>query len=202
MADDVKQVLFLLDTLKGQKKRKNKSTHNPARKSPTMYQIEQDLHPYFRNAYRMSVKYFYKIFNLIRKDLTKVVFNSCVTYKNQIDLELRLSMALCIFAGGSSIDLFGFHKVCRTTVYDSLWIIVDVINQCNELEFHFPTKEEQKICEGFKHKSGAGFDNVIGALDGMLVWTLKPSPESCSLLQIGEKIYTEYKKMIEPTGNV
>ena len=144
MADDVKQVLFLLDTLKGQKKRKNKSTHNPKRKSPTMIQIEQDLHPYFRNVYRMSVKSFYKLFNLIRKDLTKAVFNSSVTYKNQIDLELRLSMALRIFAGGSSIDVFGFHKVCRTTVYDSLWLIVDVINQCNELEFHFPTKEEQK----------------------------------------------------------
>ena len=28
----------------------------------------------------------------------------------------------------------------------------------------------------------------------MLVWTLKPSTESCALLQIGEKNYTEYKK--------
>ena len=101
--------------------------------------------------------------------------------------------------GGSPIDVLQSHDVSKSSVYESLWMVVDVINKYKSLEFHFPTKEEQTlICEGFKKKSNSGFDNVIGALDGMLVWIQKPSSETCNLLKIGEnKFYSEYKKNLD-----
>ena len=34
--------------------------------------------------------------------------------------------------------------------------------------------------------SGADFDNVIGAVDGMLVWTIKPPKTTCDAMDIGQ----------------
>ena len=35
--------------------------------------------------------------------------------------------------------------------------------------------------------SGALFDNVVGAIDGMLIWTVKPSKRECKQEKCGEK---------------
>ena len=126
-------------------------------KKKTMIEIEGKLSGNFRNAYRMTNNSFYRLFNLIRNDLKKAVLNTTKTYKNQIDLDLRLSMALRIFAGGSPIDVLQSHDVSKSSVYESLWMVVDVINKCKALEFHFPTKEEQTlICKGLKKRVKQG----------------------------------------------
>ena len=39
--------------------------------------------------------------------------------------------------------------------------------------------ECESIANEFSHRSKAGFHNCIGCIDGMLVWTEKPSKKQC-----------------------
>ena len=77
------------------------------------------------------------------------------------------------------------HGVSFTSIFTSVWGVVDCINKCEKLKFSFPNLEEQKvIAKGFHSMSGAGFNNVIGAIDGLLIWLLKPTAEECNSLNI------------------
>lgn len=50
------------------------------------------------------------------------------------------------------------------------------INKCAAFSFHFPTSEHEMpfLAAGLKKKSAAHFDNSIGCIDGMLLWTEQP----------------------------
>ena len=62
------------------------------------------------------------------------------------------------------------------SVFNAVWGIVDVVNNSPLLKITFPTHEEQEeIALGFSTMSGADFDKVILALDGILIWIQKPS---------------------------
>ena len=75
----------------------------------------------------------------------------------------------------------------RSSVYDSVWGVVDCINACKELEFQFPSKSEQlDICEGYKNRSSINLHNIIGAIDGMLVWIKKPSLNVTDAVKCGQ----------------
>ena len=89
----------------------------------------------------------------------------------------RLSMGLCSFAGGSVYDIAGNHGVCVQEVYKSVYVVIDAINSCESFNIVFPESEEeqQKLADGFLMKSRVGFKNCVGAIDGILVWTDKPS---------------------------
>ena len=56
-------------------------------------------------------------------------------------------------------------------------VVIDAINSCEDFDIVFPESEEeqQKLADGFMMKSRAGFKNRVGAIDGILVWTDKPS---------------------------
>ena len=104
-----------------------------------------------------------------------------------IDTKLRLSIALRVFAGGSPLDIMVSHGVSFTSIFTSLWGVMACVNKCPDLAFHFPTHEEQReIAEEFRKKSGADFDCIIGAIDGLLIWTLKPTLKLCRMMQCGE----------------
>ena len=47
-------------------------------------------------------------------------------------------------------------------------------------------EEQKKNALGFFHRSAAGFDKVIGAVDGMLVWTRMPTEEECEIAKTGQ----------------
>lgn len=62
----------------------------------------------------------------------------------------------------------------------------------------FPTYDEQeKTAKGFKSMSGARFKNVIGAIDGILVWTMKPYRigQNAMLLSVGRCLFTVVEKI-------
>eukprot|EP00957_Ditylum_brightwellii_P009688 729864-Ditylum_brightwellii.AAC.1 len=93
---------------------------------------------------------------------------------------MHLSMSLHYFAGESPLDIMVSHGVGLASVYTSVWGVVDCLNQCEEFEFHFPDiSKQQEIADGFKEMSGALFDNVVGAIDGILIWTNKPTVVEC-----------------------
>lgn len=74
------------------------------------------------------------------------------------------------------------------------------MNNCPSLDLNeggakFPSHEEQKInADGFRAKSGADFDKIILALDGMLIWTIQPTKKDCKYLKMGERVFHCYRK--------
>ena len=98
-----------------------------------------------------------------------------------------------------------------STFYESVWGVVDVINQSkhqhlqfNEGGANFPSHDEQReIAAAFERMSGADFDNVIGAVDGMLVWTIKPPKTTCDAMDIGQAsaIDFAFRKLCGERGN-
>jgi hypothetical protein len=73
--------------------------------------------------------------------------------------------------------------------------VVDVINNCPHFDIKFPGSNDQlNIASGFREKSGADFDKVIGAIDGSFIWTLKPSKQECKDAVCGEKSYLCHRR--------
>ena len=109
--------------------------------------------------------------------------------------KIRLSIALRYFAGGSVYDLMQVHGVSMQSVFDSVWGVVDVINNTPVLEFNFPTKEQQReISAGFCARSGAGFDNVVGAIDGLVICTVMPTLAECEAMSCGQSNFRCHRK--------
>ncbi len=65
--------------------------------------------------------------------------------------------------------------------------MIDVINNTPELDFHFPSKEQQhEITAVFCARSGARFNNVVGVVDGLVIFTLMPSLLECEAINCGQ----------------
>jgi hypothetical protein len=62
-----------------------------------------------------------------------------------------------------------------------VWYIVEAIKRSPELDIDFPsTHAEQKyVADGFRGVYDADFACCVGAVDGILIWTHKPSEEEC-----------------------
>ena len=89
------------------------------------------------------------------------------------------------------------HGVSHSSVYKSVWSVVDAVNSTEELAIKFPSDHasQKKISRGFKQKSEVGFDCCVGAIDGMLVWISKPNKSDCDWIEIGPgKFYCGRKK--------
>ncbi len=151
---------------------------------------------YLRRSYRMSKEAFYNLHDLIQPELKNHFFpknggtRSVEENSYLINTEIRLSIAIRYFAGACPYDLMLTHGVCYASVFNSVWGVVDVINKKPELKITFPNKQEQlKIAQGFEAMSGAGFDRVIGAIDGILIWIIKPNKNECDNAKCGSKSF-------------
>ena len=110
---------------------------------------------------------------------------------------IRLSITIRYFAGAHPYDLMSSHGVGFADVYKSVWLIVDAINQCLHFKISYRTchQEQREIAAGFRAKSWVGFDNCAGAVDGMLVWTSKPTKTVLKKANLGpKKFYCGRKK--------
>lgn len=159
---------------------------------------------YARRAYRMSLD----AFNFLHETLEPALreeFNVGErarggTPNGDISSKLRLSAALRFFAGGSVYDIMLTHGMSKSSVYKSVYGVVNVVNHEPSLSFNengakFPSHDEQKeIAKGFLAKSGADFDKIVMAIDGMLIWTIQPSRADCEYLKIGERMFHCYRK--------
>jgi hypothetical protein len=106
-----------------------------------------------------------------------------------IHSSIRLSAALRYFAGASPIDIALVFGISHVEVFESVWKVVDAINACPSLNITYPTshREQKRIACEFQLKSGAKFANCAGAIDGILIWTLKPKKSDCDASDIGAK---------------
>lgn len=148
---------------------------------------------YFRRSYRMKRQSFYMLYYILEDELKKEfvpnIYNNRRHKSNyHICLKIRLSAAIRFYAGGDPYDIMLSHGISHSSVYTSLWGVTDCINRCKKLQFQFPNHQKQQvISEGFKAMSGALFDCVVGAIDGMLVWITKPTKNECKDEKCGEK---------------
>ena len=153
---------------------------------------------YLRRAYRMDEPTFWKLHSLIEQDLVGPIRTQPGgTPNGAIATELKLSVALRYLAGGDPLDIMISHGISHSAVYESIWLVVDAINHCDELKIRFPSTEEeqQRTALGFRNRSTAKFSNCVGAIDGMLVWITKPNITTMEETKIGAgKFYCGRKK--------
>jgi hypothetical protein len=108
-----------------------------------------------------------------------------------ISTSVRLALALRYFAGGSPYDLMVKYGVSHSSVFDSVWIVVEAIKNEREFDIEYPSshEEQRRIAHEFKKKSQVGFDNCVGAIDGILIWMHKPSEKECKRSKVDQKKY-------------
>ncbi|KAL7482050.1 hypothetical protein ACHAW6_007737 [Cyclotella cf. meneghiniana] len=88
----------------------------------------------------------------------------------------------------------------RSSVNKSIWDTTCTINQTKNMPFNidgaeFPSHEEQElIAQGFKAQSKAGFDKIVLAVYGMLVWNIQPTSEYCEIMQVGDCSFHCFRK--------
>jgi hypothetical protein len=144
---------------------------------------------------------FWKLCNLLQKKLSPEYDNPLLTNhipNGRIDHSIHISSALRYLAGGQAMDIALVHGVSHSKVFDSLWLVVDTINQEPELSITFPEShaEQLQLADEFRRKISAGFSNCMGAIDGMLVWIHKPSKQDVKVMKCGEaKFFCGRKKI-------
>ena len=175
----------------------------------TVEEIYQCLGPvYFRRAYRMTYESFLKLHEKVapkiieafqqqrryhrkggRKGSKGGYYKLPPIHNGAISTSVRLALALRYFAGGSPYDLMAKYGVSHTSVFDSVWIVVEAIKNVSDFDIEYPSShdEQRRIAKEFKQKSQAEFDNCAGAIDGILIWTHKPSEKDCIRSKVDHK---------------
>jgi hypothetical protein len=117
--------------------------------------------------------------------------NSCAP-NGRIFSSVRLACALRFLAGGDAVDIQVLYGISNTGVYESVKIVVEAVNRCESLKIvvHNSYAEQMRIANGFQEKSvGANFNRCVGCIDGMLVWTHRPSKKDCIETEVGAQKY-------------
>jgi DDE superfamily endonuclease len=140
---------------------------------------------YFRRAYRMDYLNFQNLASLLSPLIisfsNKKQNSRNYIHNGTITPDVRLACALRWFAGGSTHDIMTTYGISRTETINSIWYVVDAVNNHPELKITFPEDhvKQQAIAEGFVHVSSAGFKSCVGAIDGILIWIHKPADKDC-----------------------
>ena len=72
---------------------------------------------------------------------------------------------------------------------DSVWHVVEAVNNYLNFAIEYPSsvEEQEEIVAGFQKASTVDFDICAGAIDGILIWTQKPSPAEAKRVGVGQK---------------
>ena len=101
---------------------------------------------YICRAYRMSRDSFDLLHDILEPKLKAKFFpkngGTRDIEKNSylIKTRTRLAIAIRYFAGGSPYDIMLTHGVSFSTVFSSVYGVIDCVNECEELAFQFPSK--------------------------------------------------------------
>jgi hypothetical protein len=74
------------------------------------------------------------------------------------------------------------YGVSPSSLYESIWTVVKAVNSCDKFSIEHPASEtaQLKIAHEFENVSKVKFNNCAGAIDGILIWILKPSEEDAN----------------------
>ena len=196
-------------------RREGHSSPSIRRERRSISSMFQELGPmYTRRSYRMDSISFWALHKKLRPHLKGRIRPASSSSKKKhrnaavngiIPSPTRLSIALRYFAGGSSYDISLTHGVSHTEVFNSVWLVVQAVNKCSELDIKFPSDhaKQREIATGFASKSAACFEMCAGAIDGILIWIEKPSVKDCERAGCGpNKFFCEKKTRIEHAGTM
>jgi len=159
---------------------------------------------YFRRAYRMHYSSFWKLHDELEERIEHARLEHRGYEKKggreggsylpppvrngHIQSSVRLACALRYFAGGSPYDLMGKYGISHTVVMESVWYVVEAINNTCDMDIEYPesAEEQNKIALQFKKVSSAGIDICAGAIDGILIWMKKPSMKEAINAECGQ----------------
>jgi hypothetical protein len=190
-------VLVALRLVEHRRRRQNipRSVSAYRRYRVSVRDIYRQLGPtFFRRAYRMSYGLFRQLSKMLHMNMLEVMGRTQLLEPNyryipngSIGMSVRLACAIRYFAGGSPYDLMTTYQISYSVVMRSVWFVVHAINCHSDLAIQYPEDhtEQQKIADGFKDVSAAGFNCCAGAIDGILLWILKPSPADCESVGVG-----------------
>lgn len=140
---------------------------------------------YTRRAYRMKADAFWKLEKMLRPYMIRKRSRRVSQIRDRdgarngrISPSIRLSAALRYFAGGRPDDITLSHGISHSEVFNSVWLVVDAVDKCSDLEFHFPTDhaEQRKVAAGFRAKSDCRFNQeIVWPSESMFGRTLTPS---------------------------
>jgi hypothetical protein len=157
-----------------------------------------------RRSFRMTAQSFWQLLEILEPALTEIR-NSNTQHPNQqavsrqklqskppngyIDNAVRLGAAIRYFAGGDTYDLAIVFKISRIEVFHSMWLIVKAVRRTKQLEISYPTSHiaQQIIAYDFSRLSDININICAGAVDGLLIWTNKPTKPDLKRLKIGAK---------------
>jgi hypothetical protein len=105
-----------------------------------------------------------------------------------VSTSVRLGCALRYFTGGSPYDIMVKYGLSHVSVYGSIWAVVEAVNSFDEFSIEYPASEtaQLKIAHEFENVSEVNF-NCAGAIDGILIWILKPSKEDVNEAGCGQR---------------
>ena len=88
-----------------------------------------------------------------------------------------MAIALRFFAGGDIYD------IARTDAFASVWMVIEAVHRTQALQLVFPRNhaQQRQLAMEFANRSQAGFDCCVGAVDGILIWIIRPSPSCCNV---------------------
>ena len=152
---------------------------------------------YFRRAYRLSYESFQYLHEKLSAGIAEAIDN-LRPYERRggrgghykpppvrhglVSTSVRLACALRYFAGGSPYDIMAKYGLSHASLYESIWAVVEAVNTFDEFDIEYPSSEmaQLKIAEEFEKVSEVKFNNCAGAIDGILIWILKPSEEDAN----------------------
>ena len=168
---------------------------------------------YFRRAYRMDYHSFLHLHDKLkdnmeaaRKNMTTYVSNGGRQggrYKlppipnGAVPAKTRLACAIRYFSGGSPYDIMTVYGVSHTIVFDSVWQVVEATNNLEEFKILYPEchRMQESIARGFAAVSDVPFTNCAGAVDGVVIWTNRPTESDTLVARLGDgKFYCGRKK--------
>ena len=182
----ITMVLHWIDMyLHNNKKSTRRSTtyHCIKHRRRTIQSLHQEYGFLFSRAYQMNYKGFMALHDLLQQGIREYITNNnnCTNYTSpnnessssfhvhngHISSEIHSAVALRYFTGGHICITWNQKNRCLSICLGSC--------TCNKM-----TIEKCKaMADEFSFRSKAGFDNCVGCIDGMLLWTEKTFCKEC-----------------------
>jgi hypothetical protein len=157
----------------------------------------------FARTFRMSLPSFEKLVLLLASQLDLEVNWS--NGSAPILPELVLAIGLRALAGGSYLDVKDVYNVSIASFYRTRNKVVDAINNCQELQFHFPATAAEAHLQASKFEQ-LSQDRVmkgcVGARDGCLIKIVQPNQnEVINVRKYYSGHYEDYGLNIQAVAN-
>lgn len=168
---------------------------------------------YFRRAYRMEYSSFLHLHSILKEGILAAMDGMSPYRRNggrqggkyklppipngRVSTQVRLACAIRYSSGGSPYDIMALYGVSHSLVFDSLWQVVEALNKCQQFQISYPSchRKQEAIALGFKAVSAVPFDNCAGAIDGVVIWTNKPTANDTFVANLDDgKFYCGRKK--------